>query len=145
MDEQRVKILEKKAFFNPEKIRETIEKLSVRIIHRDDDDFPPLLRNIPDCPTILYVRGTLPTTDACISVVGSRKHSQYAEASLEKIIPDLVAHKYSIISGGAYGIDTVAHETAVKSGGHTVVVFGAGIDVLYPPRNANSFEEVIQK
>ena len=115
-DDQITKILEKKSFFNPEKIREIVEKLSITIVHRDDETFPSLLRMIPDCPTLLYVRGALPINDACISIVGSRKHSSYAENCLAKIIPELTRSGYTIVSGGAYGIDTVAHTATVKSG-----------------------------
>ncbi|MCB9807166.1 DNA-processing protein DprA [Candidatus Peribacteria bacterium] len=114
-------------------------------MHRDDEDFPILLRELPDCPTILYVRGKLPPNDALISVVGSRKHSQYATASLEKIIPDLVLSRYGILSGGAYGIDSVAHEITLKHNGYTAAVFGAGIDIYYPSSNRALFDQIITK
>jgi len=50
-----------------------------------------------------------------------------------------------IVSGGAYGIDALAHEITLKNGGQTIVVFGAGIDVIYPTTHSRLFEEVAQK
>ncbi|MBP7773988.1 DNA-processing protein DprA, partial [Candidatus Gracilibacteria bacterium] len=110
-----------------------------------DAEYPSLLKILPDAPTILYVRGVLPTNDALISVVGSRKHSQYAVSCLEKIIPDLIRSGYGIVSGGAYGIDSIAHELALKNKGYTAAVFGAGIDVYYPPSNRGLFDKIVEQ
>jgi len=126
-----------------ERVERTIRDLNIHIVHIDDTDYPSLLKVLPDAPTILYYRGQLPPNDALISVVGSRKHSQYAVSSLEKIMPDLIRAGYGIISGGAYGIDSVAHEIALKNNGYTAAVFGAGIDVSYPPSNTSLFDQII--
>lgn len=76
-------------------------------------------------------------------MVGSRKHSSYAAVCLEKILPELIRRGYTIVSGGAYGIDALAHQITLKHGGQTVVVFGAGVDVTYPTSHAQLFEEVV--
>lgn len=136
------KIVDRKTEKLVEHVEDTLEKLHVQVIHRDDSGFPALLRELPDTPTILYVRGVLPPV-ALISIVGSRKHSQYAESSLEKIIPELLRAGYGIISGGAYGIDSVAHTVTLKNKGYTAAVFGAGIDVDYPPSNRALFEQIL--
>lgn len=127
-----------------ERVERTLRELSVNVVHIDDSEYPTLLKILPDAPTILYVRGILPANDALISVVGSRKHSQYAVSSLEKILPDLIRSGYGIISGGAYGIDSVAHQLALKNKGYTAAVFGAGIDVYYPPSNRALFDQIIE-
>lgn len=93
-----VSIVDKKTDKTVEHVERTLASLQIRVVHRDDEDFPSLLRELPDCPTILYVRGILPPNDALISIVGSRKHSQYAVGCLEKIIPDLVRAGYGVIS-----------------------------------------------
>ncbi len=85
----------------------------------------------------------MPPNDALISVVGSRKHSQYSSDCLAKILPELIKSGYGIVSGGAYGIDSVAHEITLKNGGYTAVVFGSGVDVVYPPSNRRLFDEVV--
>jgi DNA processing protein len=126
-----------------ERVERTLRDLNIYLVHREDPEYPSLLKVLPDAPTILYYRGQLPPNDALISVVGSRKHSQYAVSSLEKIIPDLIRAGYGIISGGAYGIDSVAHEITLKHNGYTAAVFGAGIDVSYPPSNTSLFDQII--
>ena len=73
-----------------ERVERTLTSLDVHIVHIQDEDYPVLLKVLPDAPTILYYRGQLPPNDALISIVGSRKHSQYAVSSLEKIVPDLI-------------------------------------------------------
>ena len=129
------KIVDKKTPKSVEHVERLLAELNIHVVHIDDVDYPSLLKVLPDAPTILYYRGQLPPNDALISIVGSRKHSQYAASSLEKIIPELVRSGYGVVSGGAYGIDSVAHETTLKNGGYTAAVFGAGIDVIYPPSN----------
>lgn len=139
------RIVDKKATLDVEHVERVLQSQGVQVIHRDDEIFPSLLKPLPDCPTILYVRGTLPSHDALISIVGSRKHSQYAVSSLEKIIPDLVRAGYVTVSGGAYGIDSVAHEVTLYNNGSTIAVFWAGIDVYYPASNQRLFDEIVAK
>jgi len=138
-----LKIVDKKSTQNVERVERVLHEKNIRIVHRDDAEYPKLLVNISDAPTILYVRGKLPDHDALISVVGSRRHSSYAQSCLEKILPDLIRSGYVIVSGGAYGIDSLAHEITLKNKGQTLVVFGAGIDVTYPVTHARLFESVI--
>ena len=136
-------IVDKKTQNTVERVERTILDLQISVVHREDEDFPILLTALPDCPTILYVRGHLPPNDALISVVGSRKHSQYAVSALEKIIPDMIRAGYGIVSGGAYGIDSVAHDLALKNKGYTAAVFGSGVDLYYPPSNRGLFDQII--
>lgn len=102
------------------------------------DSFPELLKEIPDPPKQLFVRGVLPNKDAkLLCVIGSRKYSPYGQASCEKIIAGLKGHNISIISGLALGIDAIAHRSALAAGLHTVAIPGSGLDdsVLYPKTN----------
>jgi len=136
-------IVDKRTDTIVEVVERILGEFNIQFAHINDEIYPSLLRVLPDAPTILYFRWQLPPNDALISIVGSRKHSQYAVSSLEKIIPDLIRSGYGIISGGAYGIDSVAHETTLKNKGYTAAVFGAGIDVIYPPSNAGLFEQIV--
>lgn len=138
------RIVDKRTDKIVEHVERTLRELKVRLVYVEDVDYPSLLRVLPDAPTLLYVRGQLPLHDALLSVVGSRKHSQYALSCLERIIPDLVRSGYGIISGGAYGIDSVAHATVLKNKGYTAAVFGSGIDLSYPPSNRRLFEEIVE-
>lgn len=137
------KILDKKTTLNVERVQRLLQEKNIRIVHKIDDEYPQLLTNIPDVPTFLYVRGKLPLYDSLISIVWSRKHSSYAQSCLEKIIPDMVRAGYTIVSGGAYGIDGLAHDITMKSGGQTLVVLGCGVDVVYPSSHRTLFDTVI--
>lgn len=102
------------------------------------DLFPELLKEIPNPPKQLFLRGDLPSKDTkLLCVIGSRKHSEYGQAVCEKIICGLKGHNISIVSGLALGIDAIAHRSALSAGLHTVAVPGSGLDdrVLYPKTN----------
>lgn len=141
--ETATKIVDKKITLNVERVERLMQEKNIRIVHKDNDEYPSLLKEISDAPTILYVRWQLPSHDALLSVVGSRKHSNYSESCLEKILPDMIHHGYVIVSWWAYGIDAAAHQIALKNGGQTLVVFGAGVDVTYPIAHTQLFEEVV--
>lgn len=101
-------------------------------------DFPPLLREIPDCPTQLYLRGTMPTPEyKLLCVVGSRACSPYGRRQTQKLIAGLVGYKVAIVSGMAFGIDAEAHHAALDVGLPTVAVLPSSCDEesIYPTSN----------
>ncbi len=138
------RIVDKKTHFSVEDVESTIKKLHIDVIHKHDPAYPELLATLPDAPTILYLRGTL-SQIPLLSVVGSRKHSPYAQSSLEKILPDIIRAGYGIVSGGAYGIDSIAHEIALKNNGYTLAVLGTGVDISYPISHKHMFEDIVHK
>lgn len=98
-------------------------------------EFPALLREIPDAPHSLYIRGTLPPPGhRLLSVVGSRRMSTYGKEACEHLIRGLAGYPISIVSGLALGIDGVAHRAALNAGLHTTAVLGSGLkdQVIYP-------------
>lgn len=102
------------------------------------DDFPPLLREVPDAPARLYLRGALPEEEYVpLAVVGSRRMSAYGKRMCERLVMELRGYPVAIISGLAIGLDSVAHETALAAGLPTVAVMPSGLAdaVLYPARN----------
>ena len=107
-----------------------------RILVLTDPDYPCLLREIPDPPPYLFVKGTLPSLPA-IAVVGSRSASHYGLTVAKKMAGDLVCSGAMVVSGLARGIDTAAHEGALDKNGKTVAVLGCGIGKIYPPENIN--------
>lgn len=108
----------------------------IRVITRDNAQYPPLLRQTTNPPYLLYVRGTLVDADRwAVAVVGTRQASTYGKDVTRTIVADLAAAGVTIVSGLALGIDTVAHATALASGGHTLAVLGSGVDQLYPLQN----------
>ena len=110
--------------------------------------FPPLLKEIPDAPKKLYVRGTLPSYDSMwLAVVGSRAATSYGRQALRHLIEGLRGYPVVIVSGLAYGIDAEAHKAALETGLPTVAVPGSGLDwnVLCPRANVNLAREILKK
>lgn len=110
------------------------------------DEFPRLLKEIPDAPRSLYVRGVLPPpTHTLLAVVGSRRMTRYGKDACEHLISGLRGFPISIVSGLALGIDGVAHQSALATGLHTVAVPGSGLDdsVLYPSTHRRLAHEIL--
>jgi len=110
------------------------------------EDFPPLLRQIPDAPKKLYIRGALPSAElSWLCVVGSRALTNYGREAVRHLIEGLRGHPLVIVSGLAYGADTEAHKAALEAGLPTVAIPGSGLswDVLYPRANVTLAKEIL--
>ncbi len=114
------------------------EALNIDILTIFDSLYPEPLKNISDPPVLLYVKGTFPSMDKipAISIVGSRKPSNYGARMAEKIAEGLGKRGFIVVSGMARGVDTCAHKGAIKAEALTIAVLGCGVDVLYPPENS---------
>ena len=98
--------------------------------------YPKRLLNCYDSPAILYYRGNADLNSArIISVVGTRTNSEYGRLITEKLMEELSALNILVVSGLAFGIDTIAHKAALKNGLNTVGVLAHGLDRIYPPQN----------
>jgi len=118
---------------------------NISIITEEDNDYPAPLRNMYDPPLALYVWGALSENDKhAISIVGSRKTSNYGRETACKLSLQLASSGMTIISGLARGIDTYAHEGAIASGknGRTIAVLGSGLGQIYPPENIVLAEKI---
>jgi len=107
---------------------------------------PTLLKEINDPPKKLYIRGVLPKESTkYVCIVGSRRYSSYGKEVCEKLVASLAPYDVSIVSGLALGIDSIAHETALKNKMHTVAVPGSGLhpSVLYPRSHAKLAENIL--
>ncbi len=110
-------------------------------------DFPLKLREIPQQPKQLYVRGILPPRGTLsLAVVGSRDYTNYGKQVTEFLISGLHGYPVSIISGLALGIDSIAHETALEAGLYTLAVPGSGIDnsVIHPRRHLTLAQRILE-
>ena len=110
-------------------------------------EFPPLLREIPDAPKQLYLRGTLPSSgEKWLAVVGSRAMSAYGKRVVRHLIEGLRGYPVVIVSGLAYGVDAEAHKIALETGLTTVGFPGSGLnwDVLYPKANVGLAREILK-
>ena len=121
-----------------------IEKHRISWMTILDAQYPELLKTIHVPPTVLYWQGTLPSSQS-IAIVGSRNANAYGGMAIDRLVPELVAYDFTIISGGARGADTMAHQKTLDHGGKTVAVFGSGLLRPYPPENTHLFSEIIQK
>lgn len=124
---------------------ELAERGEVDIITLFDSEYPPILRELADPPLCLYVRGRLPDfPEKTVAVVGTRRMSAYGARMTERIASTAAAMGYTVVSGLAMGVDTVAHHAVVKAGGITVAVVGAGLAHVHPKENIPLAREIIE-
>jgi DNA processing protein len=120
-----------------------IADFGCRIVSHADPEYPELLRQIYDPPFVLYVKGALSPKDKnSVSIVGSRMTTPYGIESARRLAYQLAYVGVTIVSGGARGIDTAAHQGALTGRGRTVVVLGTGINLVFPPENIELFERI---
>lgn len=111
------------------------------------EDFPPLLKEIPDKPSLLYIRGVLPPPETkYLCVVGSRASTPYGRRMTQKLIAGLARYPVAIVSGMAIGIDAEAHKAALEVGLPTVAVLPSGLDedVVYPASNRTLSQQILK-
>jgi len=115
-----------------------------------DADYPRLLLEIPTPPPVLYYRGLVQPQEnhgikPMVSIVGTREPTDYGKRWTQKISVALAKHGFTVVSGMAAGIDTEAHSGCLAVGGRTIAVLGTGVDLIYPPRNRNLYEQIQQQ
>lgn len=149
---KRSNCLKEKALSELIEIRQkiSIEKLKCEFIEKGinicveiDEIYPKLLKQIYDPPFILYYKGTLPTNDKCIAIVGSRRATVYGKQIAHDMAKQLSGKGFIVVSGAAKGIDTSAHEGALMKG-KTIAVLGCGLDVIYPAENKSLLEKIAE-
>jgi DNA processing protein len=120
------------------------EDAGARVICPDDEEYSLPLKEIPDPPLVLYVKGSVEPRDLnAIAIVGSRRCSLYGKEQAERFGALLGGAGFTVLSGGARGIDTAAHRGAMShANGRTIAVLGCGIDLVYPPENAELFDRI---
>lgn len=137
-------VIEARQKYSPDAELEKLVKLDIGYMTIYDKEFPPLLREIPDCPAILFIRGNPEALKfPSIAIVGSRKYSNYGAKIATKLVADCVSNGLAIISGLALGIDAIAHQSALDHQGLTIGVLGCGLDRIYPVSNYHLGEEII--
>ncbi|MEK7592031.1 MAG: DNA-processing protein DprA [Patescibacteria group bacterium] len=126
-----------------------LSELHVSALTIEDPKYPELLKQISDAPFLLYVKGLHNSSpiklDRIIGVVGTRKITRYGEEVTKRLVEGLVSYGFTIVSGMAYGVDAVAHQTAIDCGGKTIAVLGCGIDIIAPPSNARLYHQISEE
>ena len=120
-----------------------IADFGCHILIQSDEHYPPSLREIYDPPICLYVKGELTAKDKnSVAMVGSRMTTHYGIETARKLAYQLAYTGVTVVSGGARGIDTAAHQGALSGKGRTIAVLGTGINLVFPTENAELFERI---
>jgi DNA processing protein len=109
------------------------------------ENYPVQLREVHEMPPIIWTRGHLCARDRGVSIVGTRKPTEWALRFTERVATGLVEVGITVVSGLASGVDTQAHKSALDAGGRTVAVLGCGLDHAYPPENIGLQERIAMK
>jgi len=138
---------DKKALMDKaEKILSWMRENIVNIITIGEEIYPEILRHIDEPPYGLFYKGNIGLLeDRIVAIIGSRNCSNYGMEVTKLLTKELNSYNITIISGGAKGIDTVAHKTTLETNGKTIVVLGCGIDIAYPSQNSALFKKIEEK
>ena len=121
------------------------ERLGVRLVVRGDAEYPEALLAIHDPPLVLYIRGELLSRDSkAVAVVGTRKPTHYGRETAARLSGQIAGAGYTVISGLAEGIDTIAHRQALAVRGRTIGVIGSGMKHMYPSSNRELAGEIVK-
>ncbi|MBA4251883.1 MAG: DNA-protecting protein DprA [Chlorobiaceae bacterium] len=122
---------------------EILEKKGIEISTYWDENYPFLLKKIYDPPIIIYSKGKfLEQDNYSIAIVGTREPTSYGKNQTEKFAEEISTSGITIVSGLARGVDSIAHNTALKNNGRTIAVLGNGLDIVYPPENKKLYERI---
>lgn len=126
-----------------EKELEEAAKADCQVVAYDSEDYPPRLKQIPDAPLLLYVRGDVKVLSQYgVAMVGTRRPSAYGSSVAHRLAHDLAQRQLVIVSGMARGVDSASHRGALEAKGKTVAVLGSGLDVIYPRENKTLADEI---
>jgi DNA processing protein len=123
-----------------------IEQLGFKITTWQDEEYPARLREISAPPPMLYVWGDIKPQDRwAVAIVGTRRATAYGTAVAQDLASVLAASGITIVSGLARGIDSIAHQAALDTGGRTLAVLGSGLDQIYPPEHRQLAEAITER
>lgn len=120
-----------------------ISEFGCKVVVASDPEYPPLLKEIYDPPVVLYVKGNLlPSDKNSVAMVGSRMTTPYGTETTRRLAYQLAYLGVTVVSGGARGIDTAAHQGALNGKGRTIAVLGTGLNVIWPSENKELFDRI---
>jgi DNA processing protein len=126
-----------------EKEIKQLDKMGGEILTYWDERYPESLKDIYYPPLIIYVLGEITEDDKySVAIVGTRQPSSYGKIQAENFSSQLAEKKITVVSGLARGIDSIAHESALRSKGRTIAVIGSGLNIIYPPENEKLFKKI---
>ena len=123
-----------------------IESQGIHILTWQDEAYPQRLKEIDQPPPVLYIRGEyLPDDLFAVAIVGTRRVTPYGRQITEELASFLAANGITVVSGLARGVDAIAHQSTLKSGGRTIAVLGSGVDKIYPPEHRGLAEQMAER
>lgn len=123
-----------------------IEKNLIRPLFLTDVNYPQRLLHCYDPPTLLFYRGQADlNASRVVAIIGTRSHTEYGRQLTEKLVKDLAAFHVLVVSGLAFGIDAIAHKTALQQHLPTIGVLAHGLDSLYPPEHASLAKDMVKQ
>jgi len=118
----------------------------VRVLLWHTPAYPSALDDLPDAPPVLFCRGTLQEDDRrAVALVGTRQPTAQGRRIAETLAAGCAARGWTVVSGLANGIDTIAHRAALEAGGRTLAVLGSGVCAVYPPGNRALVGRLIER
>ncbi len=139
------KFITHKKTFNIEKYFEKLEEFSISTVSIFDKIYPENLKNLPDAPPVLYVRGEIKKSDShAVAIVGTRAMTSYGREVAGKFAGELANYGITVISGLALGIDAEAQKSVVDASGRTIAVLASGLNIITPFANKNLALEIIK-
>jgi len=138
-------ILDPGAVEEAERELDKCTQLGIKVIPLDHPGYPQPLKTIPDPPLVLYMKGEYKRQDQdAVAMVGCRNPDPYGESMAASLASGLARRGVTVVSGMARGIDAACQRAALKAGGRSIAVLGAGVDVVYPPEHKKLYQELIE-
>lgn len=127
-----------------DRLAERLESTGISVVILTDENYPSRLKEIDQPPPVLYLRGEIkPDDEWAVAVVGTRRVTAYGRQVAEDIAGVLARNGVTVVSGLARGIDALAHQAALASGGRTLAVLGSGVDRIYPSEHRGLAERIV--
>ncbi len=142
------------AFLNKEEgklkrrwLKEKVDKYGAKIVILGDKNYPFYLQNISSPPLVLFVLGELDSFFELYTagVVGSRKPTEYGRKMAQRCVSLLIDNNWTVVSGLAFGIDSIAHLATLESGGRTIAVIPSSLDNVYPSSHRQLAKRIIEE
>ncbi|MDB9458223.1 DNA-processing protein DprA [Dolichospermum circinale CS-1225] len=143
------KVIQQKSRLNPEQLLTQHQQINPHFWTPADPEYPQLLREIPTPPPLLYYRGVIDLQEnsgqkPLVGIVGTRQPTEYGIKWTRQISTALAKNGFTVVSGMAEGIDTESHSATLKAGGRTIAVMGTGVDVIYPHKNRDLYQQILK-
>jgi DNA processing protein len=138
------RLLQVRASVDLDKVLASMETKGITVLTWEDEGYPFRLKEIDQPPPVLYVRGAIEMEDSwSVAVVGTRRVSAYGRQVADDLSSFLASNGVTVVSGLARGVDSIAHQSALKAGGRSIAVLGCGVDRIYPPEHVQLAERLI--